>query len=59
VKCAHLEKDLEELNNVASQHPGVLEKMRMYAKEAHSHPRKGKILDASAGFKGHKAENLR
>ena len=48
-----LSKDLEELNHVADQHPEILEKMKMYAKEAHSPVRLGKVLDASLGFKGH------
>jgi len=48
-----LSKDLGELNNVAKQHPDILEKMMLYAKEAHTPPRKGKVLDSSLGFKGH------
>ena len=49
-----LSKDLEELHDVADQYPDILEKMIMYAKEAHTPSRKGKVLDASMGFKGHK-----
>ena len=48
-----LGKDLEELHDVADQNPEVLEKMIMYAKEAHTPPCEGRILDASMGFKGH------
>lgn len=51
-----LSKDLEELNDVAAQHPEVLEKMTMYAEEAHTPPRHGKVLDASIGFKGHEKD---
>lgn len=49
-----LSTDLEELNNVAALYPEILEKMILYAKEAHKPPRHGKVLDASVGFKGHK-----
>ena len=48
-----LSTDLEELNNVASEHPEILEKMKKYAKEAHTPPREGQVLDASIGFQGH------
>ena len=46
-----LSKDVEELHNVADQHPDVLEKMKTYAKEAHAPVRAGEILDASLGYK--------
>ena len=46
-----LSKDVEELHNVADQHPDVLEKMKTYAKEAHAPIRAGEILDASLGYK--------
>jgi arylsulfatase A-like enzyme len=49
-----LSKDLEELHNVADQYPDILERMIKYAKDAHTPPCKGEILDASMGFKGHK-----
>jgi len=51
-----LNKDPEEKNNVAKLHPDILEKMAVFAKEAHTPPRHGKILDASLGFKGHKKD---
>jgi len=51
-----LSKDQEELHNLADQYPDILEKMIMYAKEAHTPSREGKVLDASAGFKGHKID---
>jgi len=52
----NLSTDLEELNDLADQHPDILEKMIMYANQAHTPARKGKVLDASVGFKGHKSE---
>ncbi len=48
-----LSKDLEETEDVAAQNPEILDKMIMYSKEAHVPSRKGQVLDASAGFKGH------
>lgn len=51
-----LSKDIEELNNVAKHHPDILKKMIAHAKEAHTAPRRGKVLDASLGFKGHKKD---
>jgi arylsulfatase A-like enzyme len=51
-----LSKDIEELNNVAAQHPDIVEKMKIYAKEGQSPRREGQVLDASKGFKGHKAD---
>jgi arylsulfatase A-like enzyme len=48
-----LSKDTEELNDVAAQHPDILETMKRYAHEAHTPGRKGEVLDASLGFKGH------
>jgi len=51
-----LSKDIEEEHNIAAEHPDVLKKMMGYAEEAHTSPRRGKTLDASLGFKGHKAD---
>jgi arylsulfatase A-like enzyme len=48
-----LSKDPEELHNVADLYPDILDKMILHAKEAHSPPCEGKVLDASAGFTGH------
>ena len=48
-----LSNDLEELNDIAAQHPDLLEKINRIAKEAHTPPRSGKVLDPSRGFKGH------
>ena len=50
----NLSKDIQELDDVAAQQPEVLAQVKAYAKEAHTAPRIGKILDASVGFKGHK-----
>lgn len=48
-----LSQDIEEQNNVAEQHPDILKTMMAYANKAHTAPRKGQVLDASIGFKGH------
>ena len=48
-----LSKDIEELHDVAAQYPKIIEKMKKYAKQAHTPVRLGKVLDASLGFKGH------
>ncbi len=49
-----LDSDIEERDNVAALHPAILEQMVAYAKQAHTPPRTGKVLDPSLGFKGHK-----
>jgi len=49
-----LSRDIEEANDVAGQHPAVLQKITAFSREAHSPPRMGKVLDPSIGFKGHK-----
>ncbi|MFC1498179.1 sulfatase-like hydrolase/transferase [Verrucomicrobiota bacterium] len=51
-----LSKDLEEKHNIATEHPDILKKMMAYADKAHTPRRKGKVLDASLGFKGHKED---
>ena len=51
-----LGNDLEELNNIAVQHPDILEKMTKFARAAHTPPRKGHVIDASIGFKGHQID---
>ncbi len=48
-----LSKDIQELNNVADHHPDILRKMAGYAKESHTLPCEGRVLDASLGFRGH------
>jgi hypothetical protein len=49
-----LSKDIEELHDGATQFPDIIERMKTYAKKAHTPVRLGKVLDASLGFKGHK-----
>ncbi|MGQ1786138.1 MULTISPECIES: arylsulfatase [unclassified Saccharicrinis] len=51
-----LNTDMEELHDVADQFPEILEKMINFTKEAHAPTRKGEVLDASLGFKGHKKD---
>jgi arylsulfatase A len=51
-----LTRDIEEKNNVADKYPDILQKMTAYAQQAHTPRRNGKVLDASVGFKGHKAD---
>jgi arylsulfatase A-like enzyme len=51
-----LDKDLEELHNVADQHPEILEQMKSFAGAAHTPPCLGEVLDISVGFKGHKSD---
>ncbi|WP_146581482.1 arylsulfatase [Neorhodopirellula pilleata] len=50
-----LSEDLVEKNNVATRFPEVVEKLKLYATEAHSVPRSGTVLDPTVGFKGHNA----
>ena len=45
-----LNKDIEELSDVAAKHPDVLAKMTGYAGKASTPPRTGKVLDASKAF---------
>ena len=51
-----LSKDIQELNDVAAQHPDILETMKRYAQKAHTSPRQGETLDETQGFKGHHAD---
>jgi len=51
-----LSRDLEEKSNVAGNHPDILEQIRSIVEKAHTPPRRGKVLDASLGFKGHKKD---
>jgi arylsulfatase A-like enzyme len=48
-----LDADPEERSNVAVRHPDTLAQLVTFAQQAHTPPRKGRILDASLGFKGH------
>ena len=49
-----LSTDVSESNDVAASHPDVLTRLTTAAKESHSPPQRGKVLDKSAGFKGHR-----
>jgi len=48
-----ISRDIEELNDVASQFPDIIKKVTAYAKRAHAPVRLGKVIDASLGFKRH------
>ncbi len=50
-----LEKDIEETQDVSSQYPDVLDKMKALAVSAHETPVPGTVIDATLGFKGHHA----
>ena len=49
-----LSKDIQELNDVAKDHPDVLTKMKKLAWQSQSPGRSGKVLDPSLKFDGHK-----
>jgi hypothetical protein len=51
-----LSNDIQELDDVAAQHPAIIETMKRYAREAHAPVRVGETLDASLGFQGHHAD---
>ncbi|MCK5271739.1 MAG: arylsulfatase [Sedimentisphaerales bacterium] len=51
-----LTSDPGEKNNLADKHPEIINKIIAYAKEAHSKPFQGHVLDPSKGFKGHKKD---
>lgn len=46
----HLSQDLEELENVADQHPEVLEKLINLANQSRTPIRGGRVLDSSLGY---------
>lgn len=46
-----LSVDIQEQRNVAEEHQDVLEKMMRLAKQAHSAPRRGRVLDPRIGFR--------
>jgi len=52
----NLAADLEERRNVANRHLEVLKRLQEYARQAHTEPRKGRVLDKRLTFKGHKAK---
>lgn len=51
-----LSVDIEEKNDVARQHPEIIEKVLQIYKEAYVPERPGQILDESLGFKDHEAK---
>jgi len=48
-----LTTDIQELRNIAADHPHVVGKMAHFAAVAHTPVRPGEVLDPAAGFKGH------
>ena len=46
-----LSVDIQEQRNVAEEHQDVLVKMMRLAKQAHSAPRRGRVLDPKIGFR--------
>jgi arylsulfatase A-like enzyme len=48
-----LDKDISEQNNIADEHPDMLEKMKAYAKQSHTENLIGEVLDKEKRFKGH------
>ncbi|WP_406684717.1 arylsulfatase [Seonamhaeicola sp. MEBiC1930] len=52
----NLSTDIEEKQNLVAENSKILKKMLSYAKEAYTPPKKGEVLDASVGFKGHKKD---
>jgi arylsulfatase A len=51
----HLDHDIEELNNLSSEHPEILTKMKQFADDAHEPVRDGEVYDLSLTFDGHEA----
>jgi arylsulfatase A-like enzyme len=49
-----LSKDISEKNNIADDHPDILEKIKVYAKQSHTENLIGDVLDEEKRFKGHK-----
>jgi arylsulfatase A len=50
-----LSNDIGEKQDIAASHPEIVSKLSGYAKQAHQPIRTGKVIDPSAGFKGHGA----
>ncbi|MHC4557925.1 MAG: arylsulfatase [Planctomycetota bacterium] len=48
-----LSKDIGEQNNIADEHPDILEKMKDYAKQSHTKNLIGEVLNEEKRFKGH------
>jgi len=49
-----LSKDISEKNNIADEHPDLLNQMKAYAKLSHTENLIGDVLDEDIRFKGHK-----
>jgi arylsulfatase A-like enzyme len=49
-----LSKDISEKNNIAGEHPDLLNQMKTYAKQSHTENLIGDVLDEDKRFKGHK-----
>lgn len=49
-----LRSDIQELNDLAREHPDILAKMIGFADDAHTPRQHGEVYDPSAGFDGHK-----
>jgi arylsulfatase A-like enzyme len=48
-----LNNDISEQNNIANEHPYILAKMKVFAKEAHTENIPGGWIDKEKAFKGH------
>jgi len=51
-----LDKDIEEVNNIAREHPRLVEKIDTYASATHQPVRPGRVLDASLVFQDHRTK---
>jgi arylsulfatase A-like enzyme len=49
-----LSKDISEKNNIADEHPDLLNQMKTYAQQSHTENLIGDVLDEDKRFKGHK-----
>jgi arylsulfatase A-like enzyme len=51
-----LSKDIQELDNVAAQHPEIIDQVHQVVERCYTPERPGEVLDASIGFKNHQAK---
>jgi arylsulfatase A-like enzyme len=49
----NLKKDISEQNNIADEHPDILAKMKVFARQAHTENIPGGWIDKEKAFKGH------
>ncbi len=49
-----LSRDISEKNNIADEHPDILNQMKAYAQQSHTENLIGDVLDEDKRFKGHK-----